>query len=66
MAEQSLVALGIPQEEAARSVRLFRDHDERMLRETHAYYEDERRLIQTQQQAADELIALFEMDRRPS
>jgi monovalent cation:proton antiporter-2 (CPA2) family protein len=65
MAEQSLIALGVPPAEAARSVTLFREHDERTLRETHAFYEDERQLIQSAQQAADELMALFEADRKP-
>jgi monovalent cation:proton antiporter-2 (CPA2) family protein len=63
MAEKSLVALGVPAEDASRSVALFRDHDERLLRNTHAFYEDERRLIQTTQQAAEELMSLFEADR---
>jgi voltage-gated potassium channel Kch len=65
MAEQSLLALGVPATEAKRSVALFREHDERTLVRTHAFYEDERQLIQSQQQAADELMALFEADRKP-
>ncbi|MFO1028378.1 MAG: monovalent cation:proton antiporter-2 (CPA2) family protein [Acetobacteraceae bacterium] len=64
MAERSLVTLGVPEDEAVRSVRLFRQHDEKMLRETHAFYTDEQRLIQTQQQATDELASLFEGDRK--
>ncbi len=64
MAEDSLLALGISAEEAARSVALFRDHDERNLLETHAIYRDEKQLIQSTQQATEELMALFEADRR--
>ncbi len=62
MAEDSLLALGISPEEAARSVSLFRDHDERTLLETHAFYRDEKQLIQSTQQATEELMALFEAD----
>jgi voltage-gated potassium channel Kch len=64
MAENSLVALGIPRQDAVRSVALFREHDERNLRETHAIYRDEQQLIQSTQQATDELLALFEADRK--
>jgi monovalent cation:proton antiporter-2 (CPA2) family protein len=62
MAEDSLLALGILPEDAARSVALFRAHDERNLLETHAIYRDEKQLIQNTQQATDELMGLFEAD----
>jgi monovalent cation:proton antiporter-2 (CPA2) family protein len=62
LAEDALLALGITPDEAARSVALFRDHDERNLVETHAIYRDEQQLIQSTQQATDELMALFEAD----
>ncbi|HQT76070.1 MAG TPA: monovalent cation:proton antiporter-2 (CPA2) family protein [Rhodopila sp.] len=64
MAEGSLTLLGIPGRDAARSVALFREHDERALRDAHAVYRDETQLIQTTQQAAEELAALFEADRK--
>ncbi|HBK07159.1 MAG TPA: glutathione-regulated potassium-efflux system protein KefB [Acetobacteraceae bacterium] len=64
LAEDSLVALGIPAEDAAHSVELFREHDERNLIEAHAIYRDEKQLIQSSQQAAEELTSLFEADRR--
>ena len=64
MAEDALIALGVPSDEAKRSVELFREHDERTLREAHAIYKDEEQLIQSQQQATDELMALFEADRK--
>jgi voltage-gated potassium channel Kch len=63
MAEEALAALDVSPEEAARSVALFRDHDERNLRETHAIYRNEKQLIQSTQQATEELIRLFEADR---
>ncbi|HVZ06490.1 monovalent cation:proton antiporter-2 (CPA2) family protein [Rhodopila sp.] len=64
LAEQALIALGVPKHEARRSVHLFQEHDERVLMETHAYYDDERRLIQSGQQEAADLAALFESDRK--
>jgi voltage-gated potassium channel Kch len=64
LAEESLTALGVPPEDAARSVALFREHDERNLLETHAIYRDEQQLIQNVQQASEELMSLFEADRK--
>ena len=64
MGEMALEDLGIAPEEAERAVRLFRDYDERNLIESHAYYDDERQLIQSAKQAADELTELFEADQR--
>jgi monovalent cation:proton antiporter-2 (CPA2) family protein len=64
LARQALVALGTEETAADRAVTLFRDHDEKNLVETHAIYRDEQQLIQNQQQAADELAALLEADRR--
>ena len=64
LAEDSLVALGIPAEDAAHSVALFRDHDERNSIEAQAIYRDEKQLIQSTRQAAEELTSLFEADRR--
>ena len=64
LAEDSLIALGIPAEDAAHSVALFRDHDERNSIEAQAIYRDEKQLIQSTQQVAEELTSLFEADRR--
>ena len=64
MAEDSLVALGISAEDAARSVELFRAHDEHNLLDMHAIYRDEKQLIQSTQQATEELTALFEADQK--
>jgi voltage-gated potassium channel Kch len=62
LSEMVLEDLGIPEAEARSAVAFFRDYDERNLVETHAYYEDERQLIQSAKDAADELSALFEAD----
>ena len=64
MGELALEDLGVPSDEARRAVALFRDHDEKDLIESHAFYDDERQLIQNAKQAADELSGLFEADRR--
>ncbi len=64
MGEMALEDLGIAPEEAERAVRLFAEYDERNLFESHAYYDDERQLIQSTKQAADELTDLFEADQR--
>jgi voltage-gated potassium channel Kch len=64
MAEDALEALGVAPDDALRSVELFREHDERNLLESHAIYRDEKQLIQSVQQATEELATLFESDQR--
>ena len=64
LAEDSLVALGIPAENAAHSVEVFREYDERNLVEAHAIYRNGKQSIQSLQQAAEELTSLFEANRR--
>ena len=54
LASELMEALGIPPAEIERDLRLFRDHDERQLAQTHAIYLDEQQLIQSAQQAARE------------
>jgi monovalent cation:proton antiporter-2 (CPA2) family protein len=63
LAELTLTALGIEPEAAARAVALFQEHDEANLLATHAFYRDEAQLIQSTQEAAEELTSLFEADR---
>lgn len=58
-----LETVGVAPTEAERAIELFREHDERFLVTAHAYYEDERQLVQNSRQAADELASLFEADR---
>ncbi|MBO0710988.1 MAG: cation:proton antiporter [Acetobacteraceae bacterium] len=62
LAELALSELGVSPQEAKRAVSLFAAYDERNLVESHAYYQDERQLIQSVKQAADELASLFEAD----
>ncbi len=62
LTELALRRLGIPKERADRAIALFRDHDEKTLAESYAIANDESQLIQTTQQAAQELMELFESD----
>ena len=64
LSELVLQEAGIPIADAKRTVRLFRDYDEQRLLETHAFYQDEKQLIQNSRQTADELAELLENDRR--
>ena len=63
LTEMVLHELGIPDAEAGRAVELFRERDEKTLVDQHAFYEDERRLIQDAQDQTAELAGLFEADR---
>ncbi len=62
LAEESLLALDLPGPHARQAVELFRLHDEKLLRDTHAIYQDDAQMIQTAKQAAVELRELFEAD----
>ena len=62
VAGQVLSGMGVGAEQVERSLRLFAEHDERLLHDQHAIYRDERQLIQTARQAAEELSTLFEAD----
>ena len=63
LSEMVLRDLGLAAAEARRTVQVFAEHDERVLLRSHAIYTDERQLIQTAQQAADELASLLSADR---
>jgi CPA2 family monovalent cation:H+ antiporter-2/glutathione-regulated potassium-efflux system protein KefB len=62
LAEFLLEKLDIPPDQAERAIALFRSHDERILDETYAISHDERLMIQTTQEANQELQDLFEAD----
>ncbi|HSU05226.1 MAG TPA: cation:proton antiporter, partial [Acetobacteraceae bacterium] len=62
LSEMVLEQLDVPPDSAHRAIELFREHDERRLVETHAIAHDEQQLIQSTQQAAAELMDLFEAD----
>ncbi len=62
LSEMVLEELGVAGDEAQRTVQLFQERDERSLRETHAYANDEPALIQNSQQVAEELRGILEAD----
>jgi voltage-gated potassium channel Kch len=62
LSEMVMEAMGISQEAAHRTIEIFRAYDERALIEQHAISNDEQQLIQSTQQAAQELMELFEAD----
>jgi CPA2 family monovalent cation:H+ antiporter-2/glutathione-regulated potassium-efflux system protein KefB len=63
LSEMVLNAIGKSPVDALKAVEIFRVRDEQALLDSHAFYEDERRLIQSAQDVADELASLFERDR---
>lgn len=64
LSEMVLAELGVAQSTIKRAIDMFSEHDERALRQAHAFYEDERKMLQSAQEAAAELTTLFEADRR--
>jgi CPA2 family monovalent cation:H+ antiporter-2/glutathione-regulated potassium-efflux system protein KefB len=63
LGRQALTTLGVEKDAAEHAVELFREHDVQTLKQSHAFYRDETRLIQTTRDAADELAGLFEADK---
>ncbi len=62
LSEMVLGELGLSEEDARRTVHLFRERDEQALVETLAYANDEPQLIQSSQVVADELRGILEAD----
>ena len=62
LAELALTALGVPPARASRVVDVFAAHDEHVLVETHAYYSDEKQLVQNAAQWTSELAQLLDAD----
>jgi CPA2 family monovalent cation:H+ antiporter-2/glutathione-regulated potassium-efflux system protein KefB len=63
LTELVLGELGLAEDEARRTVHLFRKRDEQALIETLAYANDEPQLIQNSQVVAEELRGILEVDR---
>jgi voltage-gated potassium channel Kch len=62
LSELVLRGLDLSEGEARRTVTAFRERDEQMLIDQHAFYDDEKQVVQTQAQVAEELRGLFEAD----
>jgi monovalent cation:proton antiporter-2 (CPA2) family protein len=63
VAEDALVALGRTKTEAARIIRTFREHDERVLRRAAAVAGDQKQLIDLARQSRAEISRVFAADR---
>jgi glutathione-regulated potassium-efflux system ancillary protein KefC/glutathione-regulated potassium-efflux system protein KefB len=64
VAHQALLKLGFGVAAAQRAIFVFREHDEGQLQAQYAVHHDEAQIIQTAQQAAEQLRELFEADMR--
>ncbi|EPC02001.1 hypothetical protein L861_20325 [Litchfieldella anticariensis FP35 = DSM 16096] len=62
MTRDVLIELGIPREQAQHTIDTFRPHDEQALMRQLEVFGNEKKLIQTVQEAARELEALYEAD----
>ena len=66
MARQALELTGMEAAQAARTVALSKEHDEKLMDEQYAVRQDETQLIQTTAQAAAQLQEVFEADVKES
>jgi hypothetical protein len=64
MAGAVLSALGLSDSAAEETVRIFRTHDERLLRQAAAHHADMEKLIEIAAAGRTELQSLFSQDRR--
>ena len=62
LARYVLLALGYDEATAKEHLRRFREHDERVLANQYPVYDDEAALLQTTQEAREDLQRLFEVD----
>jgi voltage-gated potassium channel Kch len=62
LSELVLLGLDFDEDDAHRTVEAFRERDEQMLVDQHAFYDDETKVVQTAAQVAAELKSLFEAD----
>lgn len=62
MSRQTLIGLGLSDEQASARIRRFQRHDEAVLEAQHRVYDDAAAVIQTARQAREELETLFDAD----
>jgi glutathione-regulated potassium-efflux system protein KefB len=62
MSRQTLIGLGLTQAQADSRIKRFKHHDEQVLEAQHAVYDDAAKVLQTAQEAREELARLFESD----
>ena len=64
LGEMALEAVGVPHDDAERTITAFQASDERLLAETRSFAGDESRIMTTLQQNISELQELFEADQK--
>jgi glutathione-regulated potassium-efflux system protein KefB len=62
MSRRTLVGLGLSQSQADARINRFKRHDEQVLQAQHQVYDDAAKVMQTAQEAREELTRLFESD----
>ncbi len=62
MSRRTLLGLGLSQAQADARIKRFKHHDEQVLQAQHLVYDDAAKVMQTAQQAREELARLFESD----
>lgn len=62
MSRRTLVGLGLSQSQADARISRFKRHDEQVLQAQHQVYDDAAKVMQTAQEAREELTRLFESD----
>ncbi|MGC5700878.1 cation:proton antiporter [Pseudomonas sp. NFXW11] len=62
MSRRTLVGLGLSQAQADSRIQRFTQHDEQLLADQHAMYDDAAKVLQSAQEARAELARLFEAD----
>jgi glutathione-regulated potassium-efflux system protein KefB len=64
LTEKTLEELGLEPAEIRRTVQMFEEQDEKLLIEQHPFYDDEKQLIQSSRQVAQELEQLLSADKK--
>ena len=64
LTEKTLEELGIEPAVVRRTVQMFEEQDEKLLIEQHPFYDDEKQLIQSSRQVAEELERLLSADKK--
>jgi glutathione-regulated potassium-efflux system protein KefB len=62
MSRLTLIGLGLTHAQADARIKRFKHHDEQVLEAQHAVYDDAVKVLQTAQDARQELAKLFEAD----
>jgi glutathione-regulated potassium-efflux system protein KefB len=62
MSRRTLMGLGLSEAQAQTRIRRFQLHDQAVLKEQHRVYDDDAKIIQSNQEARAELARLFEAD----